>query len=73
MVELAKLSGKILVASCGEVGKTRIGHRLPAAGLLAWHNNLTPHLLKQTERCDSHPRVKLIDVAGYEQTNAHHQ
>jgi hypothetical protein len=71
VVERAKLGGKIPVAALREVGKPGIGHWLPAAGLAVWHHNLAPYLFEQAQRCDSHSRVKLIDVTGNKQTNAH--
>src|SRR5689334_15264654 len=48
-------------------------HRLPAAGLGGRIIDFTSESLEQFERCESHLRIKLIDITGNEQSNTRHQ
>src|SRR5579872_7541236 len=67
--------GKILyeqfIAAPGQMCKTRIRHGLPATGLGRRISDLTSSPFQQLQGGDTHLRIKLVYITGYEYSYFH--
>ena len=55
----------------GLLGQSCVGHRLPAAGLLCWNDDVTAVAFQQVNSSQTDVRVELIDIAGDKKCDLH--
>jgi hypothetical protein len=66
IVEGPEIFDEQIIASAGEMLESRIGHGLPATGLVGRVDDFASQLFQQLQRSDTRLWIKLIDITGYE-------
>jgi hypothetical protein len=66
MIEAIEIPDEQLIASAAKMRKSRIGHRLAAAGLGRGINDLAARPLQQSQGGHRYLRVELVDITRYE-------